>query len=139
MSRARRKTGGCAEKRIGLPPPMIAHRKALFSWAMPVSLLRAKNSTLIFRIPKMAATKEANEAWKAFYIKGLKGGGELCEIGKQPLSCFNAIADSYFEDKKEFLEQVEVKPTNFIVIPGPLCTVRIIHNVFTMDGGKSGQ
>jgi hypothetical protein len=139
MSQARRKSGGCAEKRIGLPPPTIAQRKALFFSTMPVAPLQSKSSTLIFKIPKMAATREANEAWKSFYIRGLKEPGELFEIGKQPLSFFDDISDAYFEDEKELLEQVEANPVNFIVVPGPLRTVRIIHNVFTMNGGKSGQ
>jgi hypothetical protein len=87
----------------------------------------------------MAATKEANEAWKKFYVSGIKESGELRVIAKKPLSCFDSIADAYYEDEMEFLEQVDSNPTNFIVIPGPLRSIRIIHNVFTLDGGRSGK
>jgi hypothetical protein len=82
----------------------------------------------------MAAT---NEAWKNVYVKGLRGPGDLCEIGKQPLSFFYAVSNSYFEDEKGFFDQVEMNPTNFIIIPGPLRTVCIVHNVFNLDGEGS--
>ncbi len=53
----------------------------------------------------MAATREANEAWKSFYIRGLKEPGELFEIGKQPLSFFDDISDAYFEAKRNSLNR----------------------------------
>jgi hypothetical protein len=69
----------------------------------------------------MAAT---TEAWiKYYYVKGLKGPRELGEIGQQPLCFFDAIADTYFEDERGFIDQIKANPSNFLILPGPMCSV----------------
>ena len=94
------------------------------------------SNRLTFKI-KMAAT--TGEAWIEHYVNELKGPGGLSEVGKQPLSYFDDIAGSYFEDERGFIDQVEAHQSNFILIPGPTRTVRMMHSVFAIDGGKLGQ
>jgi hypothetical protein len=80
-----------------------------------------------------------NKACTKYYIKGLKGlkgPGALCKIGQQPFCFFDAIAESYFEDKRGFIDQIKTNPSKFLILRGPMCCVRLVHNAFTIDGGK---
>jgi hypothetical protein len=73
----------------------------------------------------MAAT---SKTWLKYYSKGLREPGDFFEIGQQPLSFFDSISDSYFEDERGFLNQVGSHPSNFVILPGPLRTVRMVSS-----------
>jgi hypothetical protein len=87
----------------------------------------------------MAANDNTNRSWIDYYTRELQGYGKLAKIGKEPLSFFDGIADSYFEDEKGFQSQVEANPENLTLLAGPLLrTVQMIRNMFlTNHGGRT--
>jgi hypothetical protein len=86
----------------------------------------------------MAATNNNHISWIDYYVRESSGGGSLAKITKEPLSFFDEIADSYFEDEEGFHTQVGANPRNFIILPGPLRSVRMLHNAFiTNHGGRN--
>jgi hypothetical protein len=81
---------------------------------------------------------ERNDSWKDYYVGELRGTGDLGEIGKAPLSFFDGVADSYFEDEEGPHSQLGDNPENFVLLPGPMRTVRMMHHVFALNSGRSG-
>jgi hypothetical protein len=80
---------------------------------------------------------ERNDAWKDYYTGELRGTGDLGETGKVSLSFFDRIVDSYFEDDKGLHSQLGDNPGNFILLPGPMRTIHMMHHVFTLNSGRS--